>query len=262
LDERDRFDFTEGDRMPAHAVVNRSFARRFFPRGDAVGKHFGIGDRKHELGVEITGVVDDALFAGPRQGLRPTVYFSYLEANYPIDAAFYVRTAADPETLFPELRRIVARHDATLPVEGVKTLQDQLGETLSTERLVAFLSALFGVLAAIMAALGIHGVLNYLVTRRSKEIGLRMALGAARAPVVWLVTKEALLLTGCGVLAGLPAALFAIRLFSTQLFGIQPGEWRVFAGAVAIVFAVAAVAAFVPVRRAVGTDPLAVLRHE
>lgn len=242
--------------------MNRSFARRFFPNGVAVGRHFGIGEKKNELGVEIVGVVDDALYAGPRQGFRPVAYFSYLQANYPIDAVFYIRTATDPGALLPNLRNIVARHDASLPVENLKTLQDQLADTLSTERLVAFLSTLFGALAAVIAALGIHGVLAYQVMQRSREIGLRMALGARPGPVVWMVVREALLLTSAGAAVGLPAAFAASHVLSSQFFGIQPGEWWVFAAAAMVMLAVAGIAAFAPVRRAVGTDPLAVLRHE
>ncbi len=262
LDQRDRFDFSEGDKVPTRAVVNRSFARRFFPGRDAVGKHFGIGDRKHELGVEIAGVVDDSLYAGPRQGFVPAVYFSYLQANFPIDAAFYVRTSTNPGRLLAEVRRVVARHDSTLPVAAVKTLHDQLNDTLSTERLVAFLSTMFGLLAAAMAAIGIHGVLAYLVTQRSKEIGLRMALGALPRPVIWLVVKEGLLLTSAGAALGFPAAIAASRYLSSQFYGVQPGEWWVFGAAGAAMLAVAAVAAMAPVRRAVRMDPLAVLRQD
>ncbi len=262
LDQRDRFDFSEGDKMPSRAVVNRSFTRRFFPNSDAVGKHFGIGDRKHELGVEIVGVVDDSLYAGPRQGLAPAVYFSYLQANFPIDAAFYVRTSADPGRLLLEVRRVVARRDSTLPLTSVKTLHDQLNDTLSTERLVAFLSTMFGLLAAAMAAIGIHGVLAYLVTQRSKEIGFRIALGALPGPVVWLVLKEGLLLTSAGAALGFPAAILASRYLASQFYGIQPGEWWVFSAVGIAMLAVVLAAAMTPVRRAVRMDPLAVLRQE
>lgn len=262
LDDRDRFDFSEGDRYPTRAVVNRSFAKRFFPNESALGKHFGIGDRKEELGVEIVGIVADSLYAGPRQGARPMVYFSYLQATYPLEASLYVRTSSDAAGVFAAIRSIVAKIDSSLPIYEMKTLERQLDDTLSTERLITALSVVFGALATVMAALGIYGVLAFVVTQRSKEIGLRMALGAQSASVLWLVLQEVLTLFGVGLVVGLPAALLASRYVSSQLFGVTPGDGWMFVSAAAALGLVAILSGIVPARRALILDPLIALRHD
>jgi predicted permease len=262
LDDRDRFDFSKGDRFPSRAVVNRSFAKRFFPNASPVGKHFGIGDKKEELGIEIVGMVEDSLYAGPRQGARPMVYFSYLQATYPLEASFYVRTSGDAAGVFPALRRIVTKFDPSLPIYEMKTLERQLDDTLSTERLITSLSVVFGALATVMAALGIYGVLAFVVTQRSKEIGLRMALGAQSASVLWLVIREVLTLFSAGLMIGLPAALLASRYVSSQFFGVTPEDAWMFVSAAGALGLVALFSGIVPARRAVIMDPLIALRND
>ena len=263
LDEGDRFDFSEGEKYPTRTVVNRSFARRFFGTQSAVGKHLGIGEHKERLGVEIVGVVEDALYAGPRQGPRPMIYLPVLQTNYPVSASIYVRTGGtDPVSLFPALGRIVGRIDPVLPVYEMKTLEGQLDETLSTERLIASLSVVFGALATVMAALGLYGVMAFVVARRTKEIGLRMALGAQRWSMSWLVLREVAALLCAGLAVGVPVAFLASRYVSSQLFGVTPVDGFTFGVAILVLASVAVIAGFLPARSASAIDPLIALRSD
>ena len=152
--------------------------------------------------------------------------------------------------------------DRAIPVFGLKTLEHQLDETLSTERLIATLSAAFGVLATLLAALGLYGVLAFVVARRTREIGLRMALGAGRGTVVWMVMREALLLLGIGLATGLPVAFLLSKYVGSQLFGVQAHDGWTALTSLAILAVVAAVAGFLPARRASAIDPIRALRYE
>jgi ABC-type antimicrobial peptide transport system permease subunit len=149
-----------------------------------------------------------------------------------------------------------------MPVYGMKTLERQLDETLSTERLIAALSAAFGLLATVLAAIGLYGVMAFVVARRTKEIGLRMALGAAQGKVVWMVMRETLLLVAVGLAIGVPAALALSRYVSTQLYGVRPTDIWSAAASLVILAAVAAGAGFLPARRASTIDPIKALRYE
>lgn len=263
LNEGDRFDFNERETYPTRTVVNRSFAKRFFGTQSAVGKRLGIGEHKERLGIEIVGVVEDAVYAGPRQGRRPMIYLPLLQTNYPVSASIYVRTrGTDPASLFPEVRRIVARIDPTLPVYKMKTLGQQLDETLSTERLIASLSVVFGALATVMAGLGLYGVMAFVVARRSKEIGLRMALGAQRWSVSWLVLREIAALLCTGLSVGVPVALLGSRYVSSQLFDVTPADGLTFAAAITVLAAVASIAGFLSARSASAINPLIALRND
>src|SRR5262249_53471375 len=163
------------------------------------------------------GVVQDALYEGPREGVHRQVFLPFIHVDYPAGVAFYVRTAMDPATLYSTMRRKVQELDSAMPVFDMKTLGKQLDETLSTERLIAPLSAAFGVLATVLAAIGLYGVMAFTVARRTKEIGLRMALGAPQTSVVWMVLRETLILLTAGLAIGVPAALLLSKYVSTQL---------------------------------------------
>ncbi len=164
--------------------------------------------------------------------------------------------------MFRALRQQVARLDPAMPVYEMKTLENQLDETLITERLIATLSAAFGVLATLLASIGLYGVMAFTVERRTKELGLRMALGAAQSTVVWMVLREVLLLLGAGLLIGLPSALALSRLVSSQLFGVAPTDIPTALLATAVLAAVAIAAGFLPARRASHIDPIRALKYE
>jgi ABC-type antimicrobial peptide transport system permease subunit len=194
--------------------------------------------------------------------VRRQVFLPYLESATPAAVTFYVRTAAAPGAVLATLRGIVARLDPSMPVYDMKTLENQLDETLSTERLIASLSAVFGALATLLAALGLYGVMAFVVARRTREIGLRMALGAPGSWVLWLVTREILILLGTGLLAGVPVAYALSRYVSSELFGVKPADFRTGAAAIAVLGLVALVSGFVPARRASAIDPVTALRYE
>jgi len=257
-------DFNQGDDGVKRkvAIVNRSFATHFFGGQSPLGRHVAFGDKPKKLDIEIVGLTGDTLYEGPREGVHRQVFLPFLHVDYPASAAFYVRTAMNPDALYAALRAKVRDLDAALPVFQMKTLERQLDETLSTERLIATLSAAFGLLATVLAAIGLYGVMAFVVARRTKEIGLRMALGAPQALVVWMVLRETLVLVAAGLAIGIPAALLLSRYVSTQLFGVKPTDVGAAVAALLILSLVAAAAGFLPARRASEIDPIKALRYE
>jgi predicted permease len=257
-------DFDDRDRgKTSVAVVNRAFAEHFFGHRSPIGRHIGFGGGpRAKLDIEIVGEVENALYEGPRDGVHRQAFVPLNQSPFPASAAFYVRTAIDPNQMFTAVRRTVARLDAAIPIFEMKTLSHQLDETLNAERLVATLSAAFGILATLLAALGLYGVMAFVVARRTREIGLRMALGAGRGTVVWMVLREALALLGIGLAVGLPAAFLLSRLVSTQLYGVKADDLSTALIALVILSAVAAGAGLLPARRASAIDPIRALRYE
>ncbi|MCX6592363.1 MAG: ABC transporter permease [Acidobacteria bacterium] len=241
-------------------IVNRKFADHFFPGKSAVGRMLGWGGGpKSKLSMEIVGVVEDTLYEGPREGIHRQVFVPHFGKG---SANFYIRAAKDSAALYSVLRSEVRKLDPAMPVYGVKTLGNQLDQTLLTERLIALLSAGFGGLATLLAAIGLYGVMAFVVARRTKEIGLRIALGAPTSGVIWLVMKEVLVLLGIGLAVGLPAALGAGQFIAKQLYGVQARDLGVAGVTIMILVTVAALAGFIPARRASSIDPLIALRYE
>jgi ABC-type antimicrobial peptide transport system permease subunit len=244
-------------------IVNRKFAQHFFGDKSPIGRHVGFGTGpQSKLDMEIVGMVEDSLYEGPRDGVRRQAFVSSMQGRFPGSAAFYVRTSLPSESMFSTLRQQVANLDRSMPIYEMKTLENQLDETLTTERLIATLSAAFGALATLLAAVGLYGVMAFVVARRTKEIGLRMALGAQQGTVIWLVLKEVLILLVGGLAIGVPAAYLLSRYVSTQLFGVQPADVPTALLAVAVLGAVALAAGFIPARRASVIDPITALRYE
>lgn len=177
-------------------------------------------------------------------------------------SVFYVRVRTASGAAYTTIRNEVKRIDAAMPIYELKTLEAQLDETLLTDRLIATLSAGFGLLATVLASIGLYGVMAFVVARRRKELGIRLALGAPPAGVIWLVMREVLLLLAVGLAVGVPAAVLLGRLVATQLYGIQPQDPYVAGVTILILAAVSTAAGFIPAHRASRIDPILALRYE
>ena len=257
------FRMSDGRGAPKVCIVNEKFARRYFKDGNALGRHIGMGgDPGTKLDIEIVGVVRDTKYESMRDEIPLEVYEPYHQVEFVIGMVAYVRTARQPEQAFSSIRQVVSRLDPNLPVSDMKTLEKQQEESLITERLVATLSTGFGILATLLAAIGLYGVMAYMVAQRTREIGVRMALGAASADIVWLVMKEVLLLAGIGIAIGLSAAWGLTRFAKSQLYGIQPNDALTIALATTGIVLVAIFAGYIPARRAATVDPMRALRWE
>ncbi len=242
------------------AIVNQQFARHYFGDRSAVGRHIGNGSGpKTKLDIEIVGVVANSLYEGPREGVRRQVFVRQSGNN---GSAIYVRAGLGSSSAYAALRNEVKKLDAGMPVFEMKTLAGQLDETLLTERLIALLSAGFGLLATLLAAIGLYGVMAFVVARRTKEMGLRMALGAGRSSVIWLVMREVLLLLGLGLAIAVPSAFGLGRFVAAQLYGIKAGDPWVASASILLLAAVASMAGFIPAHRASRIDPILALRYE
>ncbi len=255
-------DFREADLKedPKVAIVNRSFAEHFFGDRPAVGRHIGRGvGPKTKLDIEIIGVVADSLYEGPREGVRRQVFLPNWGKG---GVAFYVRAAVGSSSMYSLVRSEVKKLDASMPIYELKTLAAQLDQTLLTERLIALLSAGFGMLATLLAAIGLYGVMAFATARRTKELGLRMALGARQGLVVWLVMKEVLLLLAIGLAIGVPSALGLGRFIASQLYGIKATDPWIASGTMLVLILVSAAAGLIPAHRASRIDPILALRYE
>jgi predicted permease len=242
------------------AIVNRKFAEHFFKGKSAVGRRLGWGGGPTaKLDIEIIGVVADALYEGPRDGVRRQVFIPKWGKG---SAAFYVRTQTASAAAYSVIRNEVKKLDAGMPVYQMKTLEKQLDETLLTDRLIALLSAGFGLLATVLASIGLYGVMAFVVARRRKELGIRLALGAQPGSVIWLVMREVLLLLALGLAVGVPAAFGLGRFVSTQLYGIQPHDPMIASATVLLLTVVSAAAGLIPAHRASRIDPILALRYE
>ena len=241
-------------------IVNRKFAQHFFKDKSAIGKRLGRGmGPETKLDIEIIGVVEDSLYEGPREGVRRQVFWPNWGKN---SAVFYVRTTQASAGAFNLIRSEVKRLDAAMPVYDVKTLQGQLDETLLTDRLIALLSGGFGLLATLLASIGLYGVMAFIVARRRKELGIRLALGAEPSGVLWIVMREVLLLLTIGLAVGIPSAIALGSYVSSQLYGIQPNDPWIAVSTVVLLTVVSAAAGLIPASRASRIDPILALRYE
>jgi predicted permease len=242
------------------AIVNRRFAEHFFKGRSAIGKRLGWGGGPNsKLTIEIVGVVADSLYEGPREGVRRQVFVPFFGRG---GAAFYVRATTGSASAYSLIRNEVKQLDAAIPVYQVKTLEGQLDETLLTDRLIALLSAGFGLLATVLASVGLYGVMAFVVARRRKELGIRLALGAQPGRVIWMVMREVLLLLAIGLAVGIPAALALGRYVSAQLYGIEANDPSIAVMTVILLALVSAAAGLIPAHRASRIDPILALRYE
>ena len=250
---------SDGPTAPKVAVVNEAFARQYFA-GDAMGRRFGFGSKPENSSVEIVGVVKDGKAASLREEQRRFVYLSHAQREVLGFMTFYARTTAEPDALLGRVHALVRAVDPDLPVSELKTMRAQVRESLFVERMVAALSAAFGVLATLLAALGLYGVMAFAVSLRTREIGIRMALGAQRRDVLRMVLRDVAVLVALGVALGLPGGYGAGRVIETQLFGLNARDPLTFAAATVTLLVTALVAGFVPARRAARVDPMVALR--
>jgi predicted permease len=249
---------------PKVAVVNEAFANHFLDGGNPIGHRFRFDKlEKSEDVYEIVGLVQDAKYASLRNAPRPTVYLPYSQMPVQIgDIHFEVRTAGDPLALVPSVRRVVRDLDGNVPLSEVKTQTEQIDETIVRERLFAQLSSFFGGLAVLLACIGLYGLMGYIVTRQTGEIGIRRALGAERLDIFRMVMRRVLVLVVLGVCIGVPAALAATRLISSYLFGLKATDPLTIVLCSLLMLTVAALAGYFPARRAAKVDPLVALRYE
>ncbi len=254
------FTRSDGVEAPKVAIVNEAFARKFELGLDVVGRRMRRG-RGDELDIEIVGLVQDAKYSEVKREIPAQYFVPYRQAAATV-MSFYLRTASDPAALLPVVPRIVARLDPNLPVELPRTMEDQIRDNVAVDRLIGTLSAAFAVLATLLAAVGLYGVLAYTVTQRTREIGLRMALGADGARVRRMVLGQVGWMTVIGGAAGVALAVVAGRLAQSLLFELEGHDPLAIAGATVALCVVALTAGFIPARRASRIEPMRALRYE
>ena len=267
FDDRDvRFEAADQDaKIPSYkvAIINESYAKHYFGERSPIGRHIGFGvNPGTKTPIEIIGVVKDAKYTGVRDDIPRQVFFAYMENDFAGSAVMYVRTTNQPDAAFGAIRQVARQLDANLPIYNLRTLDHQIDQSLLNDRLIATLSSAFGVLATLLAVIGLYGVMAYTVARRTREIGVRMALGAVQGDVVWLVMREVLALVGTGIVLGLVAAWGLGRLISSQLYGVTASDPLTIAGAAGLLLFVALLAGYLPARRATRVNPVLALRYE
>ena len=246
---------------PLNAVVNQAFVRRFFPDEEPLGKRFGATapDQLADAGFQIVGVVNDAKYRSLRQPVIPMVYTL---DQYRGALIVHVRTRVKPEEVIQPVRQAIASLDRAMPIVEIDTLAEEVDASSSGERLTAILGSIFAVLAVLLSAAGIYGLLAYAVAQRQREIGIRMALGATPGNIRELIGRQALAMVVLGVIAGLTAARTAGPLIAALLYGVTTADVRSLAGAALVSLAMAAVAAAIPAARAMRINPAAALRDD
>jgi predicted permease len=257
---KDGREFTRMDRAgaPLAAVVNEEMARRFWPGREPLGQHFrssAFEDRP----LEVVGVVRDSIYRDLREPKLAVLYVPLLQTRQR-SATLVLRAAGDPARALSQLSTIARRIDPTVPLYGTRTLEAQIAGTLSPERMLALVSSLLAGFAVVLATIGLYGVLAYAVTQRSREIGIRMALGAAPGAVIGAIIRDAIRMVVAGLVLGIPLSLAASRWIATSLYGLKPGDPVTYGSIIGLLAVVSLAAAFVPSRRAARVDPVVVLR--
>jgi len=253
-------DFTEADlQQPVRTtIVSESFGRRYFNGQNPVGRHIGWTGPK-QVPFEVVGVVRDLRYDGPAENANP---FYYLPMEQDGGLSFYVRTAQRPEALMAIVGRVAAQQAPGVPLDQLRTMENMFDATIGAKDRIASLAGFFGVLATLLAAIGLYGVMTYTVARRTREIGIRMAVGAARGHVLRMVIREVGVVIACGLLTGVPTGLAITQLIRSQLYNVSPMDASASLVAAASVAAIALLAGLLPARRATLIDPVRALRWE
>ena len=266
FDDRDaRFVASDPNAPPSFkvAIVNQSYATHYFGDRNPIGRHIGFGmNPGTKTPIEIVGVVRDSKYTGVRDEIPRQVFFAFMENDNAGGAVMYVHTTSAPEAAFSSIRQAMRQLDANVPIYNPRTLDHQIDQSLLNDRLIATLSTAFGVLATTLAVIGLYGVMAYTVARRTREIGVRMALGAVSGDVIWLVMREVIVLVGSGIALGLLASWGLSRFVSSQLYGVSRSDPMTAAGAGRVLALVAALAGYIPARRATRVNPVLALRYE
>jgi putative ABC transport system permease protein len=250
--------------VPRAVIVNERFAKRFFGSVErTIGRHVGYGiDPGTKMDMEIIGVVKDIKYMNLRDDPPVQMFDPYLASNFVSGMTVYVRTTMSPDQVFGAVRGRVRALDSNLPLYGMRTMDEQISNSLLIERLIASLSAVFGFLATVLAVIGLYGVMAYTVARRTREIGIRMALGAFQGDVIWMVMREVLVLVAIGIGAGLAAAIALSKFVQAQLYGVTGQDPMTIALAGLLLAAVACAAGYIPALRASRIDAMRALRYE
>jgi predicted permease len=240
------------------AVISKMMAQRFFPNSSPIGRRFGTGDTEE---YEIIGVAADARYESLTEQLKSMVYYPHAQHPQPLDN-FVVRYSGTPEAVVPQVREAVRQVNRNLPIDEVVSLSEHIGNSLVQQKLVERLASFFGLLALLLACVGLYGVLSYAVAQRTNELGIRIALGAQSRHVLWLVMRGGLTLVLIGVVIGLLASLASTRTASSLLFGLKPNDPLTIVLATLLLIAVAIVACWIPAWRATKVNPLKAIRYE
>jgi predicted permease len=256
-------DFTDADSAaaPKVAIIDETFAKRYLANREPVGHRITMsGGRGSEY--TIIGVVANSKYTGVRDNGKPTAYIPYTQVRGVSAMHFDLRTSGNPATLLLEVRRAVRELAPDLPLLEPMTQQEQFESSFALGRLVARLSVFFAMLAALLVATGLYGTLAYTVSRRTTEVGVRMALGAQRGEVLWMILRQSLGVSLVGLAIGIPLSIAGTRLVSSMLYGVTPGDPLTFLAAFAGITVVAIAASLIPARRAASVDPIMALRYE
>jgi predicted permease len=258
IDERD-----QAGSLPV-VVISDQFARTFLPNQNPLGRHLQVGGSVGPLDLEIVGVAATVRYGGLKYNNPPVIYVPYaqLPAKQVQQMTFALRTDGDPLRHVATVRQIVHDADSRIPVTRVTTQSREIDSNINQEIVLARLGTAFAILALLIAAVGLYGTMAYAVARRTREIGIRMALGARRTGVIWMVLREMLVLTALGLLISVPLARATARFISSFLFQMQPNDPRAIAVAVTTVIVATLAAAYGPARRAVRIEPTTALREE
>ena len=261
------FTSADAENTPAVAVINDTARKRFFGQQSPLGRHFSVGDPGRTRDVEIIGVVRDAKLESLDEPPLPAAYLPYTQyrnygggSGYLYD--FVVRYSGSPESVAGEIREAITSENRVLPINDVTSLAEQVDRSFVPQTIISRFSSFFGLLAALLACVGIYGLMSYVVSNQTREIGIRIALGARYRNVQWMIMRDSLILVAAGLAIGVPTALATSRLVSSLLFGLTPADPISILTAIVLMSAVATLAGYLPARRAAKVDPMVALRYE